>query len=243
MPKSASRKEEPVFRVIDLTKRLNGDSIAYPGDQPVLAIDRIDVGDPTCLVSKLTHLDLHGGTHIDAPLHFVPGGADVAALTLQLLPAVLVETSRHPIGLEGLPDRVRGCAVLFSTGWERRKDTPGFFSGYPHLTTGAAQAVVDGGAALVGLDTPSADPVEEPYDFPVHRTLLRAGVPIVEGLCNLPLLRRADGEIWFGCFPLRIEGVEASPVRAVAFTTWDTARDTDASIVDARHSDHPEIAR
>ena len=208
-----------MFRVIDLTKQLNGDSLAYPGDQPILAIARIDVGDPTCLVSKLTHLDLHGGTHIDAPLHFVPGGGDVAALPLQLLPAVLVETSRHPIDLEDLPDHVAGRAVLFSTGWERHKDVPEFFSGYPHLTIAAAQALVDGGAALVGLDTPSADPVEQPYDFPVHKILLRAGVPIVEGLCNLVSLRRADGEIWFGCFPLRIEGVEGSPVRAIAFTT------------------------
>lgn len=222
MPKPASREEETAFRVIDLTKQLNGDSLAYPGDQRILAIGRIDVGDPTCLVSKLTHLDLHGGTHIDAPRHFVPGGADVAALSLQLLPAVLVETSRHPIDSEDLPHQVAGCAVLFSTGWERHKDVPEFFSGYPHLTIAAAQALVDGGAALVGLDTPSADPMEEPYDFPVHKILLRARVPIVEGLCNLVSLRRADGEVWFGCFPLRIEGVEGAPVRAIAFAAPGT---------------------
>ena len=211
-----------MLRLIDLTKQLNGNSLSYPGDQRVLTIERIDVGDPTCRVSKLTRLELHGGTHIDAPLHFVPGGADVAALMLQLLPAVLVETSRHSIGPEDLPDEVEGCAVLFSTGWETRKDTPEFFSEYPYLAAEAAQALADGKAALVGLDTPSADPMKEPYDFPVHKILLRAGIPIVEGLCNLPLLRRADGEIWFGCFPLPIEGVEGSPVRAVALTPRDT---------------------
>ena len=106
---------------------------------------------------------------------------------------------------------------------ERPKDRLEFFFGYPHLTTQAAQALVDGGAGLVGLDTPSADPVEEPYGLPVHKVLLQAGVPIVEALCNLPLLRKATGQIWFGCFPLRIEGVEGSPVRAVAFTTRDPA--------------------
>jgi len=212
-----------MFRVTDLTRQLNADSLSYPGDQPALRIDRIDVGDPTCLVSKLTHLDLHGGTHIDAPLHFISGGIDVAALPLQLFPTVFVETRCHPIGSGDLPEQVVGCAVLFSTGWERHQDTPEFFSGYPHLTTEAAQALVGRGAALVGLDTPSADPVEEPYDFPVHKILLQAGIPIVEALCNLPWLRQAVGQIWFGCFPLRIKSVEASPVRAVALTARDTA--------------------
>jgi len=212
-----------VFEVIDLTKRLHKSSLSYPGDERVLIIERIDVGDPTCQVSRLAHLDLHGGTHIDAPLHFIPGGADVAALTLQLLPAVLVETSHCPIGPADLPNEIAGCAVLFSTGWERRKDAPEFFSEYPYLAAEAAQALVDGGAALVGLDTPSADPMKEPYEFPVHRILLRAGIPIVEGLCNLPLLHRIAGEIWFGCFPLPIEGVEGSPVRAIALTPRDTA--------------------
>ena len=210
-----------MFELIDLTKRLNADSLAYPGNEPVLRIDRVDVGDPTCRVSRLAHLDLHGGTHIDAPLHFVSGGTDVASLSIRLLPLVLVATHSRRIGPEEIPVDVAGCAVLLSTGWERHRETPRFFSGYPHLTPAAAHALVGGGAALVGLDTPSADPMVEPHEFPVHKILLGAGIPIVEALCNLSSLRRADGAIWFGCFPVPIEGVEASPIRAVAFTVHD----------------------
>jgi kynurenine formamidase len=211
-----------LFRVIDLSRHLNEESLSFPGEQAILAVERLDVGDPSCLVSRLTHLDLHGGTHVDAPLHFVPGGACVATLRLRILPAIRVEADRHHIGPQDLPNCVAGCAVLFSTGWERHSDSRDFFSGYPHLTVEAAQTLVSGGVALVGLDTPSADPMEAPYSFPVHRTLLEAGIPIVEGLCNLPLLGQIEGQVWFGCFPLPIEGVEGSPVRAVAFATEGT---------------------
>jgi len=74
------------------------------------------------------------------------------------------------------------------------------------------------GAALVGIDTPSADPLDPVLGCPSHRILLGAGIPIVEGLCNLGAVPNTPGSLWFGCFPLKFEGVDGSPVRAVAFT-------------------------
>jgi kynurenine formamidase len=56
---------------------------------------------------------------------------------------------------------------------------------------------------------------------PSHRILLGAGIPIVEGLCNLSALAGESGGVWFGAFPLNLEGVDGSPIRAVAFVTAD----------------------
>ena len=77
--------------------------------------------------------------------------------------------------------------------------------------------LIERGAKLVGLDTPSPDPVA-PMGFPVHRALLRAGIPIVEGLWNLGRLAEMERPCWFSAFPLAIEGIEGCPVRAVAIT-------------------------
>jgi kynurenine formamidase len=53
---------------------------------------------------------------------------------------------------------------------------------------------------------------------PSHRILLGAGIPIVEGLCNLSELPDTPGIVWFAAFAMKLEGVDGSPVRAVAFT-------------------------
>jgi len=207
-----------VIRAIDLTRPLSSHSLSYPGDRPGLCISRVDIGDPDCLVSELTRLDLHLGTHIDAPLHFIPRGVSIADLGTPLFPAVLIETPEDTIGPESIPDDVNGCAVLFDTGWTKSPDEPGYFEGYSTLTQEAANLLVERGAALVGFDTPSADTVSMELGFPIHRTFLAASIPIVEGLAGFDRLREVNCDhIWFGAFPLPLAGVEGSPIRAVAF--------------------------
>jgi len=218
-----------VIRAIDLTRPLSCKSLSYPGKRPGLEMRRVDIGDPRCQVSELTRLDPHLGTHIDAPLHFVPGATDVAELGMLMLPAVLVETTESLIGPEHIPEAVEGCAVLFSTGWTRMVNEPGYFEGYSTLTPEAARVLVERGVALVGVDMPSADTVSMVSGFPIHHTLLGAGIPIVEGLTGLDQLRGMEAErIWFGAFPPPIAGIEGAPIRAVAFVL-DAADPEEAS--------------
>jgi kynurenine formamidase len=83
-----------------------------------------------------------------------------------------------------------------------------------------AQALVAHDVAIVGLDSSSADPAVS--DYPAHRILLAAGIPILEGLVNLPALiphLQAGHTVRLAAFPLRIQGLEGSPVRAVAIVT------------------------
>ena len=82
--------------------------------------------------------------------------------------------------------------------------------GSAYLSQSGAFALADGGIALVGTDASSIAPYEDAV-LP-HQELLLAGVPILEGL---DLSGVPDGNYILAAFPLKLEGLEAAPVRAV----------------------------
>jgi arylformamidase len=207
-----------MFTIIDLTRHLTSRSLSYPGDRLGVEIRTVDVGNPNVHVTHLAHLDMHLGTHMDAPLHFIPGGSDIMDLGIPLRPAIVVRTRGRSIPAHVLPaTSLDGCAILFDTGWVADPESRAYFEGYSTISPDLARELVARGATLVGIDAPSADPIDPALVCPSHRILLGAGVPIVEGLCNLGALPDAPGTLWFGCFPLKLEGIDGSPVRAVAF--------------------------
>ena len=210
-----------MLRTIDLTRRLTSRSLSYPGDRVGIDIKSVDAG-AGVHVTHLAQLDMHLGTHMDAPLHFVPGGADIERLGVRFHPALVIRARERALSPRVLPSAsLAGCAVLFDTGWTAGPESRAYFEDYAYLSPELARELASRGAALVGIDTPSVDPVDSALECPSHRVLLGAGIPIVEGLSNLGVLPQGPGMFWFGAFPLRIEGADGSPVRAVAFVTPD----------------------
>ena len=130
----------------------------------------------------------------------------------------------EPDGLIGV-DQLVACTpalepddiVLIDTGWAAHFGT-GLYDRHPSLSVDAAQWLVDQHVKLVGLDTPTPDlPVDrrpDGFDWPVHHVLLSHGVLIVEHLTGLTEL--AGQRIEAFVLPLRIQGSDGSPVRAVA---------------------------
>ena len=207
------------MQIIDLTLEMKHGSLSYPGTAPGLLLERIDIGFPGSTVSRFAKFDAHCGTHFDAPLHFVPQADDVATTPLVLPELVVITSSENPIPPSALNDypSLEGKAVLFSTGWESRAGTKEFFEGFPVISAALAEQLVAQKVAMVGLDSPSVDAAVG--DYPVHRALLSAGIPIVEGLVNLPRLIpyiESGSKVRLAAFPLRIRDLEGSPVRAVA---------------------------
>jgi arylformamidase len=82
------------------------------------------------------------------------------------------------------------------------------------LPTACVQWLVMQGIAAYGTDADSVDLIEG-SEFPNHKILLGAGIPVIEGLNNLGALPK--GLFFFSAFPLSLQGREASPCRAVAF--------------------------
>lgn len=158
------------------------------------------------------------GTYVDSPFHRFPDGKDLSELPLTSLadlPAVVVRlspdagraiTAADFAGLE-----VAGRAVLVHTGWAAHWRTDQYFEGHPFLTADAAAWLRDAGAALVGIDSYNIDDTRD-GSRPVHTTLLRADIPIVEHLTNLHLL--PDRLFSFFAVPVKVRAFGTFPVRA-----------------------------
>lgn len=190
---------------------------AFPGDPEfsVKPVRSVEGGDPYNL--SAVRLGSHAGTHIDPPLHFLPGTTSVDRLELDLLngPALVLEVpiASTAVGPEELREVPAGTERLLlhtsnSARWDRGST---FFPEYVAVTLAGAQKLRTLGVRFVGIDSLSieSDPSER---FPVHRDLLGHGVPILEGL----LLGSAPpGEYWLDCLPLRLKNGDGGPARAV----------------------------
>lgn len=171
------------------------------------------------------HIYSHAGTHLDAPHHFLAEGQAMEALSLEkcMGPAHVIDLSFikardliTPEHLAPFADSIGpGARVLLKTGWSAHADSPDYRSHLPRISLALAEWLAEHRIALLGVEPPSvADPNNPQELIEVHRALLRAGIVIVEGLTNLDALRR--DEVTFIALPLKLEGGDGSPVRAIA---------------------------
>ena len=157
------------------------------------------------------------GTYLDTPAHRHRGGYDLAGLALRDcagLPATVVdaEGAIDPTVLDG--HEIGGCAVLFRTGFDRYWRTERYGAGgHPFCTSETATLLVERGARLVGIDSVNIDDTTT-GERPAHTILLRAGLPVVEHLCDLGALP-ATGARFFAV-PPKIRGLATFSVRAFA---------------------------
>ena len=163
----------------------------------------------------------HTGTHIDAPRHFIPNGATVDNLPLETFvgPTRVVDVTAQgdePITAETVQRaRLNGAKrVLFKTSNSAKRMIKRTFSdGWVGLRADAAQAIVDAGVVLVGIDyvtIESADQTDKKW--PTHQILCGAGVVILEGA---NLLKIAEGTYFMCCLPMRLKGSEAAATRTI----------------------------
>ena len=190
----------------------------YPGmvhfpDNPSIEINRlsdVEKGD-LCTVSQLT-MGSHTGTHIDAPIHFLPGGTGAEDVPLDHLigPARVIEIEDpHAVKAEELRAHNLGVRerLLFKTSnsercWKSSQFVPDFVS----IAEDAAAYLASLNTLAVGIDYLSAGGPE------THRTLLGAGVVIVEGL-NLTGI--SPGRYELLCLPLKILGGDGALARVL----------------------------
>ncbi|MCP3937688.1 MAG: hypothetical protein GY708_20230, partial [Actinomycetia bacterium] len=155
---------------------------------------------------------------LDVPFHRFADGHDLTGLSLDrvaAVPAVCLQRCGDT-AIDLLPEEVEGLsghAVLIRTDHSQHFGTPAYAQGHPFLTKAAAEALVEAGVACVGIDSLNIDDTND-QERPVHTTLLRAGIPIVEHLTNLAALP-AEG-FHFTAVPPKIEGAGTFTVRAYA---------------------------
>jgi arylformamidase len=174
------------------------------------------------------HFFSHASTHMDAPYHFVQEGKTLERVVVEkcIGPALVADLSMlgplTPITVEHLSpyaDRIgRGTRLLLRTDWSAHASLPDYRTDYPRVSPPLARWLAEQRIALLGVEPPSvADMSNREELIEVHRTLLGAEIIIVEGLANLDKLKR--DQVTFVALPLRLEGGDGSPVRAIAIET------------------------
>ena len=185
--------------------------------------------------SSRLHMPLHGFTHVDAPMHFLPGAEAIADLPLERWcgEAAVVDLSDRGVddGITAgdLAERgthVRsGDIVLLRTDWDQKADIGRreFWTRAPYTTRDAAEWLVARGVKAVGYDYPPDPSLRMNPETPgavarehhvTHDVFFPRGIAVVEYLANL----RAIGtpRTLFVALPLKVDGGDGSPVRAVA---------------------------
>lgn len=204
----------------DISLPISPDLLVWPGN-PGIEItpqQRITEGDDAN-VSEL-RIGTHTGTHVDPPLHFVPGGVGIDRVPLDVLmgPCVVADARgmRSELGageLDGLDIPAGTERLLLRTDnselWRRLPVE--FPADYTCLGTGGAAWIVDHGIRLIGVDFLSVERRGTP-GHPTHKALLTNGVVIVEGL-DLGAVRPGSYEL--RVLPLRIVEGDGGPARAV----------------------------
>jgi arylformamidase len=202
---------------IDVSVPVRAGMIVYGGDpevriEPATAIAGGDLAN----VSRM-ELGSHTGTHVDAPRHFIDGAAGADELPPDALvgPAVVADARGIPGDIDaaalaslGLPRGTERVLLRTHDGelWDRGRFTRDFAG----VAADAAEELVAMGVRLVGIDYLSIAPSDDPA--PTHRTLLEAGVVILEGL---DLRAAPAGRYELVCLPLRLEGGDGAPARAL----------------------------
>jgi arylformamidase len=212
------RKTDSTVKLIDVSLPLNDKLPFWPGSLGFSTrwTKRLDRGDSSN--NSFAALDVHSGTHIDAPLHFIRSGASVDQIPLDLLigscrvihlpdikqvtPSDLTNANiEHDT--ERLLIRTQNSILWTAKISEFKKE-------FTALSIEAARWIVAQGIRLLGIDYLSIGTLGN--SIPVHQILLGAGVVVLEGL---NLIHARPGIYELICLPLNIAGAEGAPVRAI----------------------------
>lgn len=230
--------------VVDLTHAFDAQTIYWPTSPTRFELDTLSFGMTEggwFYSANVLGTPEHGGTHLDAPVHFSESGEDASEVPLDRLvgPAVVIDvteqaggdtdyrlTSADVAAWEAEHGRIEeGSIVLLRTGWSSRWPDAGSYLGstvpgdasnlhFPSYGEDAARVLVEErNVAVLGADVASID-YGASTDFIVHRVAAAANVPGLENLTNLDALPVRGA--WVIALPMKIAGGSGGPLRAIA---------------------------
>lgn len=234
------------YEVVDLTHPFDGRTVYWPTAPFAFELDTLSYGDTEggwFYSAFQFRAPEHGGTHLDAPVHFARGRHTVDQVPLDRLmgPAVVIDVSARA---ENDPDYrltvsdltaweaehgtvPRGSIVLLRTGWDRFWPDAGRYLGdagrgeaaaqnlhFPSYGEDAARVLVEErGVSALGADVASID-YGQSRDFPVHRIIMEENVPGLENVAHLNRLPATGATVI--ALPMKIAGGSGAPLRVIA---------------------------
>ncbi len=208
------------MEIIDITQTVNQKIVKWPDEaSPPFQefVSHTGKGDPATVSDW--KMSSHTGTHMDARMHFIPDGWTMEKLDLrrsvgQCRVVDLTHVEGHVSRADLEAAEVAGQARLLlktrnsELGLMQKEE---FDESYAAISEEAAEYLVEIGVETVGVDYLSVEPFED-GEFHTHHTLLGADVLILEGLV---LTDVEPGDYLLACLPLKLEGSDGSPARAI----------------------------
>ena len=237
--------EEVSRKIVDLTYSFSSDTVYWPtGDEFSLRVDAEGMTEKGYYYTANSFSTAeHGGTHMDAPVHFAKGMPSVEKVSLDRLigPALVIdveakseEKSDYLVSIEDFTawERKYGVIederiVLLRTGWGKYYPDKAKYLGteqrgpdavaklrFPGLDPAAAKWLVENRKiAAIGIDTASIDRGRSEL-FETHQILFAAGIPVFENVANLDQLPEKGFEVI--ALPMKIKGGSGAPLRIIA---------------------------
>ena len=232
------------YRLVDLSHSYGADTLYWPTSPSAFEKTELAYGESEggYFYSAYTVCTPeHGGTHLDAPIHFAEGGVGTADIPLDNLiaPAMVIDVTAKAdndrdylvsvddiLKFETAHGRIaEGSIVLARSGWSRYwpsaidylgDDTPGDASrlSFPGFGAEAVRLLAgERGVAMIGIDTASIDRGKS-QDFMAHRIGAARGISNLENLTNLDALPPTGAIVM--ALPMKIAAGSGGPVRVVA---------------------------
>ncbi|MTH95792.1 arylformamidase [Roseibium sp. RKSG952] len=201
--------------LIDITPVVRTGMAVFPGDAPYKTSATFQIS-PDCPVNVAEFsMSCHCGAHADAPLHYDPDGAAIDELPLETFigPARVIDARGQ--GPLCLPEEISGhlddAPERILLRLADRLDPMVWPAGFRAIHPATLDLLVDRGVRLIGVDVPSVDP-ETSKDLPSHMVARARNLRILE---NLTLSEVFPGDYELIALPMKLEGLDAAPVRAV----------------------------
>ncbi len=199
---------------LDLTQLFTDDMPVYPGD-PKVELKQTAFFEKDGFNDFRIETNMHVGTHIDAPLHMIAGGKRICEYPPEKFigSGHLIDVrGKEVVGTEVIADVsiAVGDIILFRSDFDKQYGEETYFTKYPEISRALAEALIERGVSMIGLDWASPDRM--PYE--THKLLLGQDILIIENLINFEKLP-ARGSFRVFAFPLRLD-TEAAPARVIA---------------------------
>lgn len=166
---------------------------------------------------SMIHMGAHTGTHVDAPSHFLKDGKSIDSYPVDaiigeaiVLDYTHIAESIKEADLISFFEKLRNLIVLFKTQNSQRLSTDSFWTEFIYLEKSGAQFLADCGVKAVGIDYLGIERNQPNHE--THTALMNKSIPIIEGL---RLAHVVPGLYQCICLPIKFEGIEAAPARAI----------------------------
>ena len=215
-----------MIKYIDISLPVTPDMHHWPGSQKVKIFKNHDLEVGDAATDSSIYMNLHTGTHVDAPSHFIHHGNAIDEVPLDVMlgtvsivkiPDTVKEITADILSSIDIPENTERLLLHTANSGIWKENDSQFYEDFTALVKDGAEWLVDKGIKLVGIDYLS---IQRFTDGPeVHQILLSSNVVVIEGL---DLSDVEAGLYQLYCMPLKLQGLEAAPARVLL--TYDDSK-------------------